>query len=1563
MTMPTRPQRPSGEARRVDPLALLFRLLPRRFRDTYGEEMREIWAREREAAAGGFSSIRYWGRAIVDTLGAALREHSSDLRADLRDARRRLTRRPLFSIVAILSLSLGMGLTVAVFTLFKTAFLDPIPGVPAQSEVVNIKTIVGELETFDLAPWSVFESIRDAETPVSPVAGFHGTMASLRLSDDAEPEVVPLQLTTAGYWRVLSLQPTLGRFFEPDEDRGAARVAVVSRRFWETRLGNAPLGTELLVNGHRFELVGVAPDGFRGHFKAFHFDVFLPTGSADAAGVPTPWDRESGWVEMIGHLDESTRVEVAASSLAGVASFLSTRATDDWSTLRLQVERLTGIDADLRGGAFALLTTLLLVSAAGLIVAGLNVSAMMLGDMAWRQREMALRRALGAPPGRLARQLFVESGTIALLAAVLGGGLAVGAVGIAARALTDVDPRLALELQVDPTLILAAAVFVTLTALIAGGAPSRLAMRTDPATTLRVSSGDGPATSRFLSTVVVVQIVLSFVVLGSATTLARSVARTDGVDPGFTHEGVLAMGLDPDLAALDRDAGIALLRDALAAVKDLPGIESTALTNRVPLSLGASLFPRPTEISIAGHQPPPGSSGFLVEHAVVSSGYFETLRIPLVTGRDFADEDREDSRPVAIVNQSFADRWFEGSDPVGRRFRRDDADVEIVGVVRDSRYRSLDEPSTPFVYLSWHQQRPRSGVLLLRAPSGVGGTVRNGLRRLAPDLPLADLQPLSERVSAALGPQRAAAAAMSALGVVGLLLSAAGLSGVMASWVGRRRHEFGVRMTLGATPGSLRGLVMRRALRVAGLGVLLGAPAALLASLSRDPTLRGLAGLVGEALDNPAETDPEAFTRALDAMTRSANSLSDGSETALSWRALMSGEEEPAGPHREVLLIRPPLDFGTLAPAAGAMAGVEAAFAALEPAIADGLRLRLTGSAPMMQDELHSLEEGMGLVGLVALILVTGLLRLGLGSWRLTLALVVTLAVGLAWTAAFATLAIGSLNLISVAFAVLFIGLSVDFGIHVLLRWREEAGVMEPATGTDAAVVPLRRMGGRTGGVLILCAISTAFGFYAFLPTSYRGLSELGLISGSAMFIALFANLTVLPALVRLLRLEAVLPRRSAGPVVLADGLLGLGLRFPRRVLAIGLGLALLSLAALPSLTFDDDPLTLRDPDSPSVAAFSLLIGDNDLAPYAAQFIAADQAKAAEIEQELTNLPLVSDVIGLADFVPADQEVKLEFVDEMSLFLGALGDGRSAGEDLSDDERRQAFDDLMGALARAGGDLSDPARRLTAALAKLDGAGQGGAKAEDLIRLEQLLLGGLPGRLAELSEALDADTFDLAGLPADFSRRWIAEDGRARLEIQPRDDLRGVAARRAFVDALQARLPGVIGPPVIIVAAGRAVVEAFVQALSYAFAAVFILLLLRLRSLRDSLIVLLPLCLAGLVTAALTVVLSVPFNFANVIVIPLIFGLGVDSAIHLVMRARESAAGLDGSGQATHRAVLLSALTTIASFGALSFSTHPGTASMGLLLTVAVLLSLASTLVLIPALLRAFAKPGTAEAV
>ncbi len=753
---------------------------------------------------------------------------------------------------------------------------------------------------------------------------------------------------------------------------------------------------------------------------------------------------------------------------------------------------------------------------------------------------------------------------------------------------------------------------------------------------------------------------------------------------------------------------------------------------------------------------------------------------------------------------------------------------------------------------------------------------------------------------------------------------------------------------------------------LAALGDRLAEVQPLLAALAADPSLRGLADVLGQALNEGGANVAAALGRALDSFSETAEALAaerNGGAPAwpVSWQALLSGEVPEPADKRRFITVKPVLDFASLEPAAEAISALRALAAELGLTAARGLRVRLTGSAVMFQDELHSLRDGMGLVGLISVVLVVGLLVLGLRSARLVAATLVTLIAGLIWTAGFATLAIGELNLISVAFAVLFIGLSVDFGIHFSLRYREavEAGAGGGpggdlgagggvGAGPEAALVEAVR---GVGGALTLCAVAAAIGFFAFLPTAYRGVSELGLIAGAGMFIALFANLTVLPAVLSLAPLE---PRGRAPRAPLGDALQRLARPRPRRVIGGALALGLAAAALLPFARFDDDPLNLRDPAAESMTTLFELFDDPRVTPYAAAVLAPSPAAGAALAARLEALPEVASARAISDLVPADQDDKLAMIDEMAvflgpLFLGPLFQGARAPPAPGPEERRAALDGLREALGETEGASAPAARRLADALDRLAEDGGGWSPAA-LLELEGLWLGGLPGRLEALGAALEADRVTLEDLPAALRARYLAADGRARVEVLPAEDLRVPAARARFVDAVRAIAPEVTGAPVTLTEAGRAVIQAFGEAAAYALILIVVLLLVVLRSAWDSLMVLAPLVLAALLTVGATVALDIPFNFANVIVLPLLFGLGVASGIHMVIRARAAgAAGLLSTS--TPRAVLFSALTTIGSFGALALSSHRGTASMGILLTIAITLTMSCTLIVLPALL------------
>jgi hopanoid biosynthesis associated RND transporter like protein HpnN len=737
----------------------------------------------------------------------------------------------------------------------------------------------------------------------------------------------------------------------------------------------------------------------------------------------------------------------------------------------------------------------------------------------------------------------------------------------------------------------------------------------------------------------------------------------------------------------------------------------------------------------------------------------------------------------------------------------------------------------------------------------------------------------------------------------------------------------------------------------------------LLSSLRADPSLGGLAAVLAPVLEDPSHEAAAALAPALQAMADSADAAGQGRLRPLSWRALAADEGPGEGadkgtdgetsqaadalPFREFLIVRPALDFQVLQPARAATDAIYRAAASLDEPLLGRPRVSVTGELAMRDDELRSLRDSMGLVSLVSLVLVIALLAIGLRSLWLIVAMVATLLVGLLATAGFATVAIGQLNVMSVAFAVLFIGLSVDFGIHFALRYQE--GLV----GRHGTANALCRAAVGVGGALALSAVAAAIGFFSFLPTAYRGLAELGLIAGVGMFIALICNLTVLPALLALL--PAPKPRQtetagaSGAPRALARRASDVLARRPRAVLLAALGLGLAAAATVPFARFDDDPLNLRDPHSKSVATLLTLLDDPNIEPYAAEVLAPDLDSLHRLVPALSALPEVAGVDSVLSVVPPAQDDKLAVIEDMSIFLTPLF--LPAGERPATDARSPvaAAQDLTAALtalssATADQGLASASRRLSEALAAL------GGDPEKLALVQRALFAWLPRLVDQLGESLEAEPFGIDGLPPEVRSRWLSADGRARIEIRPARNLRNQQARHRFVSAVQSVAPNASGAPVQMTEGGRAVIAAFRQAAATAVVAITLLLLVLLRRVAAVVLVLAPLLLAALLTVAATVVFALPFNFANVIVLPLLFGLGVASGLHIELRARQAGAQRVLM-TSTPRAVLFSALTTIGSFGALALSPHTGTASMGILLTIAISLTLVSTLVVLPALL------------
>ena len=722
-----------------------------------------------------------------------------------------------------------------------------------------------------------------------------------------------------------------------------------------------------------------------------------------------------------------------------------------------------------------------------------------------------------------------------------------------------------------------------------------------------------------------------------------------------------------------------------------------------------------------------------------------------------------------------------------------------------------------------------------------------------------------------------------------------------------------------------------------------------LGTLWRDPSLRGLFDILSLAMDESVAGDGGAPMGVADVVASVADVVeaeAEGRFRLLSWRALMTGTRGNAADRRRVILIQPRLDFGSLRPAESAMTALRALITEMAYDGAAGVNVRLTGSAALAEEELESVEEGMGLAAILSLFLVAVLLSVGLGSPRLTIATVLTLVCGLIMTAAFAFAVVGELNLISVAFAVLFIGLSVDFGIHFALRYREAligGRTQDAALGEAAAGV---------GGALTLCAVAASIGFFSFLPTDYRGLAELGLIAGVGMFVALAANLTILPALITLMGSPVPPPAARAGaPARLARAIEN----HPRAVIASALALTLAAGLLAPWARFDFDPLNLKDRRTESVSTLFDLMADSRTSPYSATVLAPSLDAADALARRLSSLDPVESTATLSDYVPAAQTEKLEIIDAMSFFLAPALSNRDAKPPPGPDERAAALTrvrERLAAFAVTSRDAASraAAERLSRAFDRLEA--KGGTDGDALASLERRLIALFSERIRELGDSLAAEPFARADLPDEIKRRAVAADGRARLEIYPKENLHDREALERFVSAVRAVAPDAIGSPVVILEAGNTVVGAVRDAAVLAFVVIAILMGVLLRSVRDALFVFAPLVVAAVLTVAASVLLRLPFDFANVIVLPLLFGLGVANGVHLVVRGREDSVAGAVMGTSTPRAVVFSALTTVGSFGTIALSSHPGTAGMGVLLTISIGFTLVASLTVLPALMR-----------
>ncbi|MCC6201775.1 MAG: MMPL family transporter [Gammaproteobacteria bacterium] len=716
----------------------------------------------------------------------------------------------------------------------------------------------------------------------------------------------------------------------------------------------------------------------------------------------------------------------------------------------------------------------------------------------------------------------------------------------------------------------------------------------------------------------------------------------------------------------------------------------------------------------------------------------------------------------------------------------------------------------------------------------------------------------------------------------------------------------------------------------------------MLGQLAADPTLHGLAELLREAVARSDEDEGLPLAATLARVDATLLAVLEDRPATLSWQELMSDTPASADELRRVIVARPLLDFSEMLPGAAQMADLRAAVAALTAELASVVQVRRTGGAALGYDELQSVAQGSIRASILAFVLITICLVLGLGSWTLVIATQLNLLVGLILTTAFATWAVGDLNLISVAFAALYLGLASAFSIHYALRARELLAMGDKQRALVGAA-------GHVGSSILLCALATALGFYSFVPTSYQGVAELGVIAGTGMLIGFVLSMTLLPALLWYLPFP---PRAPAAQGTLLTRMAHWPVRHAQPVVLFTAIVAIVSAALVPFAGFNQNPIHLQDPTTESVRTFRDLLEQSNRSPYSIAIVANDSAEAAALKARLEALPSVDSVQDIDTFVAADQEPKLALLDDLALTFGNSLDPPRKPTATTPSAQREALRNLRAALQHSSGlpEAVALGATLDRLLARLEVPDTGTL----LSRTERALLGDLPGRIARLRDALQPQSFAREDLPEPLRERWVTPDGRMRLEVFPREDLDDNTALERFVSEVRSVAGSrATDTPVVIVEAGRAVVRSFQQAFTLAILTIALLLWFILRDLREVALSLGPLLLASLTACALMIVCGQSFNFANIIALPLLLGIGVDNSLHILHRYRTD---LPRDGlvltTSTARAILFDGLTAIAGFGNLALSRHLGTSSLGVMLAAGLAIMIVYSLVVLPSLLQ-----------
>ncbi len=723
--------------------------------------------------------------------------------------------------------------------------------------------------------------------------------------------------------------------------------------------------------------------------------------------------------------------------------------------------------------------------------------------------------------------------------------------------------------------------------------------------------------------------------------------------------------------------------------------------------------------------------------------------------------------------------------------------------------------------------------------------------------------------------------------------------------------------------------------------------------IAQQPNLTGFFSIFEDALTSTdkAQVVPVDLTSLVDKVASALHKTLNDGNALLSWESLISNKKNRSG--NGFILVSPKFDFSQIRPAETAIDSIRKAVAQIQDPNLPAVKVWITGEVGLEDDELSGMSTGTFTASIFSIVLVLFILLIAYRSVLLTVATLITLALGMLFCGMFAAFSVTELNLISVAFAVSNIGLGVEYAIHFCLRYRDN---LIHHIHQDLA---LRNTLISTAPSLLLCAGTTSIGLYAFIPTDYKGVSELGLLAGTSLFICLLITLIALPALLRVIPVPAKFERGEVknGLAKLSEKLAVLPLHYAKPISIATLVIALISIVLTFNVKTDFNPINLRDPNTESVIAFKNLMKDKETTPMTLTVLAKDENSAKALQQKLSALTTVDKTVSLFDFQPADQDDKLALIEEMSLMLGAQTQNFPALK--ADTDPVPGINRLIKAIdailpqktdAHERTALSNFKQELQDVLIELD-TRQQTSRSMFIDKVQGTLLGTLPNLMNELSAGFNAKKVTLADLPPEIKDKWLSKNGAYRIQIFPKKDLNDLASLEEFITQVQSVAPETTDLPIMYWESMKEVISAFQEAIVIALITIALLLFAIRRNIFDTALVMTPLILAGLFTMASAVITGTPINFANIIALPLLLGLGVDNGIHMVEKLHHSLSEEQNIYQSsTARAMFYGALTTASSFAGLAFSPHQGIASMGLIITMGIFWIMVCTFVILPAL-------------